>query len=71
MSLPRLDARMARLEARRVRPTSPARLVIVPQYEGQTRDEALRVAGDPPAALGRVVFVRVVYTDAEIPPDAL
>jgi len=71
MSLPRLDARMARLEARRVRPTSPARLVIVPQYEGQTRDEALRVAGDPPATLGRVVFVRVVYTDAEIPPDAL
>ena len=45
MSLARLDTRVAHLEARRARTTSPSGLVVVWMADGDTRATALQKAG--------------------------
>jgi hypothetical protein len=69
MSLSRLDIRVARLEARRARTTSPSGLVVVWMADGDTRATALQKAGWPLAAVAGRTMLFVQY--AEERPDAL
>src|SRR4030095_12622591 len=69
MSLHHLGARMTRLEAQRVRTTSPSGLVIVWMAEGDTRATALQRAGLTSAEMASRVVLFVQYEEAH--PDAL
>ena len=61
MSLQRLGARMTRLEAQRVRTTSPSGLVIVWMADGDTRATALQRAGLTSAEMASRVVLFVQY----------
>ena len=69
MSLARLDTRVAHLEARRARTTSPSGLVVVWMADGDTRATALQKAGLTPAAVAGRTMLFVQYAEAR--PDAL
>ena len=68
MSLPRLGARITRLEVRRTRATSPAKPVIVWMADGDTHATALLAAGLTPAAVAGRVVIFVQYEETR--PDA-
>ena len=65
----RLDARLARLEARHARTATPSGLVIVWVKDGDTRASALQKAGLTPAEGASRVVVYVEYEETR--PDAL
>jgi hypothetical protein len=69
MSLHHLGARMTRLEAQRVRTTSPSGLVIVWMADGDTRATALQRAGLTSAEMASRAVLFVQYEEAH--PDAL
>ena len=69
MSLARLDTRVAHLEARRARTTSPSGLVVVWMADGDTRATALQKAGWTLAAVAGRTMLFVQYEEAR--PDAL
>ena len=63
MSLHHLGARMTRLEAQRVRTTSPSGLVIVWMADGDTRATALQRAGLTSAEMASRVVLLVQYEE--------
>ena len=63
MSLHHLGARMTRLEAQRVRTTSPSGLVIVWMADGDTRSTALQRAGLTSAEMASRVVLFVQYEE--------
>jgi hypothetical protein len=63
MSLARLDTRVTRLEAQRVRTTSPSGLVMVWMAEGDTRATALQRAGLTSAEMASRVVLFVQYEE--------
>ena len=69
MSLSRLDTRVAHLEARRARTTSPSGPVVVWMADGDTRATALQKAGWTPAAVAGRVVIFVEYEETR--PDVL
>ena len=69
MSLPRLGARVTRLQVQRTRVTSPAKPVIMWMAEGDTRATALQKAGLTPAEVAGRVVLFVQYEETH--PDAL
>jgi hypothetical protein len=69
MSLSRLYARVAHLEARHARIVSPSELVIVWLADGDTRATALPKAGLTPAEMARRVVLVVQYEETR--PHAL
>jgi hypothetical protein len=69
MSLPRLDTRVAHLEARRIRAATPSGLVMVWMADGDTRVLALQKAGLTPAEVAGRVVLFVQYEETR--PDAL